>query len=285
MEKPYPVKSSHSPFCQTCGEKLQDCAQRRWSERWGTGGAWEGSEHSSSWDAGAAEPPHAGVLLAKLALPPVVSPGTLSATNQPNVVSQMVGSCCTWRMWVENSLGWIMCALRRSVTPAPFAARRSWVPSAYLSWNGMTCSQVIPSLSSWVLRECRWQTLKLVAPWSCLKLLEAAWSWVGDHGWPGSHCCCGFCTAESGEVVQNRWPTGLSDPFKVVGKRSHSAQRRVCRQSQCGPFHITWAQLTSGPPRPASAALGERHVLLLPSLLLVPRVLCRYQAKKEEAGF
>lgn len=58
-------------------------------------GAWEGRESGASQGAGAAQPPHVGVLLVKLALPPVVSPGTLSTRNQPNVVSQMVGSCCT----------------------------------------------------------------------------------------------------------------------------------------------------------------------------------------------
>lgn len=62
------------------------------------GGAWEGREHSSfSQGAGAAQTPYARALLAMLALPSEVSLGMQSTTDQPNVVSQVVGSYCMKR--------------------------------------------------------------------------------------------------------------------------------------------------------------------------------------------
>lgn len=65
-----------------------------------------------------------------------------------------------------------------------------------------------PSLFPWVLKERRWQTLKLVA----------AWSWVDDHGWLGSHHCCGFCSPESNEVVQSAWHNRDNKDYQTLSR-------------------------------------------------------------------
>lgn len=188
----------------------------------------------------------------------LMSLATFSTTNQPNVVSQMTGSFWWWRMWAENSLGWIkMFVLGLRQSPLLFWQQGSWMSSIHLSWDKINCSQVIHFTLS-ILKEHRWKTLKLVA--SC--------SLEDCYRWPSSQRCCGFCTAETNEEFRE----SDTQSYQTIAK--WWAQQCVCRQSECGPLCFTWAQRMSRPPRPA---LGERHILLLPSLLFFPHILCSYQ--------
>lgn len=80
MTKPYPIKAPHTPFAKAGGKYCKIVPR-------GAGGSLEKEESTIPPEVlELFKPPRAGVLLAKLALPLVVSPGTLNAADQPSSI-------------------------------------------------------------------------------------------------------------------------------------------------------------------------------------------------------